>query len=140
VKVLATALLSAAIPLSLAGQSTISLKSLLSENALPRYTRSQIRQMIRGAHTADDFERLADYFDREAMEYEAKSQSEEQELVRLLVLPFHARSYAAQVESTRNRVDRFKALSRQCWEQAAMYRDRAKTAERANPVTTSPTC
>jgi hypothetical protein len=117
------------------GQSTISVEHLLSENSSPRYTRSEIKRMTRVAQTEDDFDRLAAYFDQRAMVYETKSQTEEQELNRLLALPFHARSYATQVESTRIRMDHFKALSHTCSEQAAMYRERVKTGEVANPVT-----
>jgi hypothetical protein len=136
---LATVLLTAAIPLSLLGQSAISVKDLLSENMSPHYTRSEIKQLTRGAQTADDFERLADYFDRKAKEYETKSQSEEQEFDRLLALPFHARSYSTQVESTRNRIDHFKALSRRYFKQAEMYRERVKTGQMAKSVTALPT-
>jgi hypothetical protein len=96
--------------------------------------------MIRDAKTADDFDRVADYLDAKATEYEAKSQSEEQELSRLLALRFHARSYATQVESTRNRIDHFKALSRSCSEEATMYRERVKSGELETPVKALPAC
>lgn len=139
-RMFAIVVLTATMSLSLPGQSTISVKRLLSENTLPHYTPSEIKQMIRNAKTADDFERLADYFDRRAMEYETKSQSEELELSRLLALPFHARSYATQVENTRNRIDHFKALFHNCSEQAAMYRERAQGGEMTKPAKALPTC
>jgi acetyl-CoA acetyltransferase len=135
VKTLATVLLITAVTLSAQGQSTISVEHLLSENSSPRYTRSEIERMTRVAQTADDFQRLADYFDQKALVYDTKSQTEEQELNRLLALPFHARSYATQVESTRIRMDHFKALSHTYSEQAATYRERVTTGEMTNPVT-----
>ena len=137
---LATLLLMATIPLSLPGQSTISVNTLLTETTSPKYTRSEIKQMIRNAQTADDFERLANYFDRRGMEYDAKSQSEEKELSRLLALPFHARSYPTQVENTRNRIDHFKTLSRSCSEAAEICRERVKTGEMPEPLKALPAC
>jgi|SRR5579871_3248717 len=137
---LATVLLTVTMPSSLPGQSSISVKDLLSEHMAPHYTRSEIKQLIRSAQTASDFERLADYFDRMAMEYETKSQSEEQEFDRLLALPFHARSYSTQLESTRNRIDHFKALSRRYFKQAEMYRERGKDGQTAKPAKAFPTC
>lgn len=139
-KMLSTFVLIAAFTVSMQGQSTISVEHLLSANTAPHHTRSEIKRMISVAHTADEFQLLADYFDQKAMEYETKSQAEEQELNRLLALPFHARSYATQVESTRNRMDHLKAVSRTCSEQAAIYRERVKTGEIANPVAAPPTC
>jgi hypothetical protein len=140
VKILSTALLITVFTMSVQGQSTISVEHLLSANIAPYHTRSEIKRMIRVAHTADEFQRLADYFDQKAMECEAKSEVEEQELNRLLALPFHARSYATQVESTRIRMGHLKALSHTCAEQATMYRERLKTGEMANPVAVPPTC
>ena len=134
------ALLIVTCTLSVQGQSTISVKQLLSASTMPHYTRSDIKRMIRVAQTPDEFERLADYFDQKAMEYETKSQLEEQELNRLVALPFHSRSFATQVESTRNRMDHLKALSRTCSKQAAEYRYRAQTGESASPNTASSTC
>src|ERR1700758_4709349 len=116
-KMLAVLFLTVIIPIQILGQST---------NQSPQYTRSELNQMILSAQNAGDFERLANHFEREASNYQTKSESEEKELHRLLALPFHARSYPTQVEGTRNRIARFNALSQKYSEQAAIYREQAK--------------
>ena len=67
----------------------------------PRYSALEIRKMIHDAKTPDDFRRLADYFDFQAMEFEQRSEVQLKELQRLLALRFHARTYATQVDNTR---------------------------------------
>jgi hypothetical protein len=90
------------------------------------------------AQTAVEFGQLATYFDRQAEMYAARYETEEKELYRLLALPYHARSYPAQVESTRNRIDHFKALPHKCSEQAALFRAREKADETAGAVAAPP--
>lgn len=88
--------------------------------------------------TPVEFEQLAAYFDHQAEMYAARDEAEEKELYRLRALPYHARSYPAQVEGTRNRIDRFKSLSHKCSEQAALFRALAKDGGMAGAVTASP--
>lgn len=88
------------------------------------YSRSEIKQMIRDAKTPEEFERLADYFDYRAMEFEEKSEQQEAELQRLLALPYHARSYPSQVDSTRELIKRYKAQAKEYSSQADVYRGR----------------
>ena len=38
----------------------------------PRYRRSEIKQMIRDAKTANDFGRLADYFDYQSLKFQTE--------------------------------------------------------------------
>lgn len=92
------ALIAGAISLQLFGQSP---------KTGSQYTGDELKRMIRGAQTPSDFEDLTDRFAQEASRYQSKSEAEEKELKRLLALPYHARSYAAQLESTRNRIDHY---------------------------------
>lgn len=88
----------------------------------PRYSRSEIRNMIHAAKTPDDFYRLADYFDFRAMEFEQKSEEQLKELQRLLALPYHVRGYATQVDNARELRKRYKAQARECSVRVAAYR------------------
>jgi hypothetical protein len=108
----------------------ISISTLQYESEVASaYDREGIKRLIRTAQTPDAFTRIALYFDRQAEMYAAKSEEEQKELDRLLALPYHARSYPAQVENTRNRIDQFQALSRKSTEQANLYRTRAAADE-----------
>ncbi len=117
-KMLATLLLTATISSSSFGQSA---------HAIPHYTRSDLKQMIRVAKTANDFERLADYFDQQTKDYQVKIQEEQQEFDRLRALPFHARSYPTQLQTTRDQIEHFKTLSNESSEQATLYHNRASS-------------
>lgn len=99
----------------------------------PKYSRSEIKAMIRNAKTPDDFMRLADYFDYQALEYEQKSQDELKELQRLLALRYHARTYPTQVSNTRDLIARYKAKVQECSARADAYRASA-TASSAPEV------
>jgi len=142
VKTPSVLLLTCMIPMCALGQASnlISISTLQQESEIATaYTRADIKHMMKTAQTADEFEGLAFYFDRQAEEYAAKYEAEQKELDRLLALRYHARSYPAQVESTRNRIDHFKALSHRCSEQAALYRASAKAAGTTGPGTSPPT-
>lgn len=105
----------------------ISISSLRQESDVAStYRRGDIEHLKKTAHTAEDFGPLADYSEHQAEVYAAKCDSEEKELDRLLALRYHARSYPAQLENTRNRIEHFKALSHKYSEQAALYREREK--------------
>jgi hypothetical protein len=106
--------------------SMISISALRQESEVASaYSREDMKRLIRTAQTPEEFGQIAAYWDRQAETYAAKCDAEEKELYRLLALPFHARSYPAQVESTRDRIDHFKALYRKCAEQANLYHARA---------------
>ena len=129
------------IPICALGQASnlISISTLQQESEVATaYSRADVKHLIKTARTADEFERLAIYFDRQAEEFATKYEAEQKELDRLLSLRYHARSYPTQVESTRNRLDHFKALSHECAEQTALYRVRAKAADTPGPDISSP--
>lgn len=94
----------------------------------PRYSRSEVRNMIHAAKTPDDIGRLADYFDFRAMEFEQKSEQQLKELQRLVALPYRARSYATQVDITRELIKRYGVQSQECSARVAIYRARITTS------------
>lgn len=120
-------LLISVIPACAFGQMSnmISISALRQESAVAStYSPADIKHLVKTAHTQEDFQEIAAYFDRKAETYAARYEAEQKELDRLLALPYHARSYPAQVEGARNRMNHLKALLRNCSEQAALYRAR----------------
>jgi hypothetical protein len=95
--------------------------------------------MISTAQTPDDFERLAVYFDNRSEEFKLKAQQQENELSRLLALPYHARSYPTQVEQTRDQIAKYKTQSSTSADQAKGYRERAKVLAGTSPSSVAPT-
>jgi hypothetical protein len=95
--------------------------------AEPTYSRTEINQMIHAAKTSGDFKRLADYFAYRSMEFDQKSQEQTKELERLLALRYHARTYQAQVDYTRELIKRYKAEAKDCTDRADGYREQATT-------------
>jgi len=94
----------------------------------PAYRHSEIKRMIRDAESPQDLERLADYFDYQALKFEQKVREQEQELQRLQALPFHARTFPVQVDNTRELIKRYKAKASESSARADTYRERAKEA------------
>lgn len=108
----------------------ISISALREEsNVASAYNLASVQQLMKTAVSAEDFGHLADYFDNQAEIYAARYEDEQNELYRLLALRYHARSYPAQLENTRNRVAHFKELLHKCSEQARAYRERVNAAD-----------
>ena len=89
----------------------------------PRYSRNGIKHMIRDAKTSEEFERLADYFDYQALDYNRKAQEELKELERLAAVRFHPRTYATQFATTRELIDRYRVKAHECSDRAHGYRE-----------------
>jgi hypothetical protein len=78
----------------------ISISALRQESDVASaYSPADMKQLMKTAHTEQEFGEIAAYFDRQAEMYAARYEAEETELYRLLALPYHARSYPAQVEA-----------------------------------------
>ena len=92
----------------------------------PKYSRSEIKEMIRNANTSEDFERLADYYDYQSLEFRQKADDQVKELERLLALPFHARSYPTQVEYTRELIKKYRTKADECTTQADAKREQTQ--------------
>ena len=88
-----------------------------------RYGRAEIKHMIRDARTSEDFERLADYFDYQSLDYKRKAQEELKELERLAAVRFHPRTYATQFATTRELIDRYRVKAHECSDRAHGYRE-----------------
>jgi hypothetical protein len=87
-----------------------------------KYSRSEIKKMTQDAKTAEDFQRLADYFDYQSLTFGQKADQQEVELERLLALPFHARSYPTQIENTRELIKKYRLKADECSDRANSYR------------------
>ena len=109
----------------------------LAGQASQVYSKSELKRMLSTAHTSDDFDRLAVYFDQRSEEFQLKAGQEENELNRLLALPYHARSYPNQVEQTRDLITRYKAQAKTSADQAKGYRERAKALAGTSPSSVS---
>ncbi len=88
----------------------------------PKYSRSEIKERIRDAKTAEDFERLGDYFDYQSLVFERKAEEEVKELERLLALRYHARNYPTQVDYTRELIKKYRIKANECSARATAYR------------------
>lgn len=89
----------------------------------PKYSRSEVKRMVRDAKTSEDFERLADYFEYQSMEFQQKELEELSELQRLLALRYHARSYPIQVDHTRELMRGYRSKAQECSARASAYRE-----------------
>ena len=88
----------------------------------PKYSRSEIKSMIRDARTAEDFERLGNYFDYQSLVYKQKAEEQVNELARLLALRYHAKSYPIQVDYTRELLKEYRIKADECSARANAYR------------------
>jgi hypothetical protein len=109
------------VPVTAVGTSWISQRRQSCSLNFSLPASSHAKRLMQTAHSPEEFGQIAAYLDRQAEMYAAKCEAEEMELDRLLALSFHARSYPAQVEGTRNRIDYFKALSHRYSDQADLY-------------------
>jgi hypothetical protein len=80
----------------------------------PKYRRSEIKRMIQGAKTPEDFQRLADYFDYQSLAFKQKADDQVKDLERLLALRYHAKSYPIQVDYTRELIRQYRIKADEC--------------------------
>jgi hypothetical protein len=95
----------------------------------PRYSQAEIKEMIHDAKSPEDFRRLANYFDYQALEFQQKTEEQVKELERLLALPYHARSYPSQVETTRDLITQYRTKMHECAAQADAYRQQTTVSD-----------
>ena len=91
----------------------------------PRYSRSEIKKIIRDAKTTEDFDGLANYFEYQSLEFQQKADEEVKELERLLAVRFHPRTYSTQLDYTRELIKKYRSKADECSARATVYR--AKT-------------
>ena len=88
----------------------------------PRYSRAEIKHMIRDTKTSEDFEQLADYFDYQALGYNRKAQEELKELEQLAASRFRPKTYPTQFATTLEQIQKYKAKAQECSDRALGYR------------------
>jgi hypothetical protein len=67
----------------------------------PKYHRSELKHMVRTAHTSEDFERLAIYFEDREQEFRKKAEDEKREWDRRLAMPYASPKYPTSADSAR---------------------------------------
>ncbi len=67
----------------------------------PKYHRSELKRMVRTAHTSEEFERLATYFEDKEQEFRKKAEDEKRELDRRLASPYASSKYPTPADSAR---------------------------------------
>ena len=80
----------------------------------PRYSRSEIKQMIHDATDFRGFRAARRLLRLSILEFKQKANEQVKELERLLALPFHARTYATQVEYTRELIKKYRTKADEC--------------------------
>jgi hypothetical protein len=78
--------------------------------------------MIRDAKTSEDFERLSEYFDYQALDYKRKALEELKELEGLAASRFHPRTYSTHYATTLEQIQRYRARAHECSDRANGYR------------------
>lgn len=91
------------------------------------YSKTEIKQMAREAHTAVQYRVLAEYFNAEQIKFEQRAQSEKQEWERRSQTTSSlAAKYPRPVDSSKNRFDYFQYEADRMNQQATRYRTLAE--------------
>jgi hypothetical protein len=90
------------------------------------YSHSELMRLIRTAHTPDEFNALADYFDRKHEQNTQKAKDEQTELNRRLAAPYLSPKYPTPVDTARRRLQYYKAEAEEYEHRADTYRQKAK--------------
>jgi len=96
----------------------------------PDFNKAELKRMMRTAHTSEEYEQLAGYFEHRATDFETKAAQKQRELDDLLAYRYHPKTYAIQVDTARNWMDYFRKEINTCSERAKEYRLYASTAVR----------
>jgi|SRR5580658_7830 hypothetical protein len=98
----------------------------------PTYSHSELRHLIHTAHSPEQFNALADYFDRKQKEYIQKSAAEKIELDRRLAAPTLSPKYPTPVDTARRLLGYYEATAEEYGHRADEYRLEAKRASAVN--------
>jgi spore cortex formation protein SpoVR/YcgB (stage V sporulation) len=83
---------------------------------------AQVEQMLRSAHTVEQYQMLASYFHARQVVFEEKAQSEKQEWDRRSQITAASyQKYPRPADSSRNRYEYFTSEAQQAGDQAAHY-------------------
>lgn len=101
----------------------LSVSALYAESSVdPQYSKSEMTEMIRTAHTADQYHTLAGYFRYQEQQFEQKAASEKQEMDRRSAnVTSIAAKYPRPVDSSRNRHEYFTYKAQEMEKKAAHY-------------------
>jgi hypothetical protein len=94
----------------------------------PAYSHSDLRQLIHSAHSPEQFNALADYFDQKQKEYMQKSADEKIELNRRIAAPYLSPKYPTPVDTARGLLGYYEAKAEGYGHRADAYRLEAKRA------------
>lgn len=107
-------------------------QSGLAEN--PTHSHSELKYLIRTAHSPEQFNALADYFDGKQKEYMQKSADEKTELNRRLAATNLSPKYPTPVDTARRLLGYYEAKAEEYGHRADAYRLEAR---RANGTTST---
>ena len=91
----------------------------------PKYVRSELKRMVRTAHTPEDFERLATYFDDREQEFHKKAEDEKRELNRCLAIPYTSSKYPTPADNARGLLQYYQLKADELGQRATAYHMRA---------------
>ena len=90
-----------------------------------KYHRSELKQMARTAHTSEDLERLATYFEDKEQEFRKKAEDEKRELDRRLAMPYASPKYPTPADSARGLLQYYQLKADEFGQRATNYHLRA---------------
>jgi hypothetical protein len=94
------------------------------------HSKAEVNQMVRGAHTAQQYHILAGYFRAQQQKFESEAQSEKQEWERRSQNTTGlAQKYPRPVDSSKNRFEYFSYQADHMSQQASRYEELAAKAE-----------
>jgi hypothetical protein len=94
------------------------------------YKKAEIKQMLRGAHSAQDYRALAEYFSAQQKKFEQKALVEKQEWERRSYnVTGTAAKYPRPVDSSKNRFEYFSYEADQMNQQAVKYQALAEKSQ-----------
>lgn len=96
-----------------------------------------LKHLIHSAHSPEQFNALADYFDQKQNEYLQKSADEEVELNRRLAAPHLSPKYPTPADSARRLLGYYEAEAEEYGQRAEAYRLEAKRANGATSTLVS---
>ncbi len=104
--------------------------TLCAEPSSEKYSRAELQQMIREAHSAQQYQALASYYRSRQRDFEEQAKSEKQEWDRRSQnVSGPAAKYPRPVDSSRNRYEYFTYEAQQMSQQAARYEGLSASAK-----------
>jgi len=93
--------------------------------AHPKYHRSELKRMVGTAHTSEEFERLATYFEDKEREFRKEAEDEKRELDRRLAMPYASSKYPTPADSARGMLQYYQLKANEFEQRAKTYHLRA---------------